>query len=202
MGKMEGAKTSTTTAAPNEVLIPPAEAKEVLGLSGCSTKQIYGKTKDDVLYTVKRKCGWTIKVELYAGAQTAADPLITVKENCAWSSKKSGLKSPLKLTASPSQNGEEIATMLPTSFWRMNRRFNVQGEEYQWRFVAPWLSHCRFVLEHINAAGANTVIAELAVSCWTGKGTLTIRQTEHELPRDVIIATGIAMEAIRHQGGN
>lgn len=65
-----------------------------------------------------------------------------------------------------------------------------------------WVCVLRFVLEHINAAGANTVIAELAMSCWTGKGTLTIRQTEHELPRDVIIATGIAMEAIRHQGGN
>lgn len=93
---------------------------------------------------LRQRFAWLVKRELYAGAKAVGEPLVTIKEQCNRTRSSSG-KHPIKLLAFPSQNNEEITTMLATSFFGIDRRFNLLGEGYQWRRVGPWYSGLRCV---------------------------------------------------------
>lgn len=97
--------------------------------------------QDETLYVLKRGRAWLLKQELYAGSKAVGEPILTVREQ--WARSKG--RHPVKLTASPSQNGEEITTMLAIRFLGINRRLAVLGEEYQWRRIGGWCSGLRYV---------------------------------------------------------
>lgn len=190
------AQTKGTTALSESLM--SADGKEVFGVSGMWSKKLFRNAEENPLYVFKKRCRGGMKGDLYSGPEPVGEPLVTVRHVGNRRSSEAHGRRPIKIT-SRGQEGAEITAMYVHGFFSMDRRFSISGEEYQWRRVGSFFSTLRFVLEHVSGGEPNTVLAEYTVSFWTGKGSFTIHHTKQELPREVLLATGLAMEANRHE---